>query len=555
MAATELPITVLSWTVSSLPILALLLLLIWRRWSTSSAAPAALAIGAVSAIALFHTPLRTMAVAAGKGIWDAIFILYVIWPALILYNTVEKARAFIAIQQGIRKLLPDRLLVVLAFAWVLSSFIQGIAGFGTPIAITSPLLVGLGVKPVYAVVLPLIGAAWANMYGTLGAGWFATLAVVDIPNRELLFLYSGLLIWIPNLAGGLTIAWMYGRLWALKRGFPAIAVISLLHGGLQIILLPFITPLAVFFASAAALGATFLLGRWSFYRQHDEDEPDRVFTEESKRAAREEEERFHGGRKDDSAGEDKKETGLSLAAALAPYAFLAAISIIALMIPFIRDFLEQVRVGLPFPETTTEYGVYNEATDAYSSFTPLTHPGTLLLLSALAGYLLFRKKKAYPPEFTPGAIILSASQDALPATTAITALLLISKVMDHSGQIIILALGVAHVAPTMAYVGASNFIGLIGSLITSSNTASNVLFAPLQATAAQAEGIQVELALAGQFAGGATGNAISPGDALLGAAVTGISERLGVILARALPWSIMTACIISAATMLIYVLS
>lgn len=496
-----------------------------------------------------------MAVAAGKGIWDAVFILYVIWPALILYNTVEKAQAFEAIQQGIRRLLPDRLLVVLAFAWVLSSFIQGIAGFGTPIAITSPLLVGLGVKPIYAVVLPLIGAAWANMFGTLGAGWFATLAVVDIPNRDLVFLYAGLLIWIPNLTGGLTVAWMYGRWWALKRGLPAIALISLLHGGLQIILLPYITPLAVFFASAAALGATFLLGRWSFYRQHDEDEPDRVFTEESKRAYRKEEERFHRREGETPEQEDKGKQGLSLGAALAPYAFLAGISVIALMVPFVRNALERVRVGLPFPETETGYGVYNAATEAYSAFTPLTHPGTLLLLAAVTGYLLFRKKRAYPGNLTAGSIILSASQDALPATTAITALLLISKVMDHSGQITVLALGIAHVAPTLAYVGAGNTIGLLGSFVTSSNTASNVLFAPLQATAARAEGIQVELALAGQFAGGATGNAISPGDALLGAAVTGISERLGAILERALPWSILTSVIVSAASILIYLLT
>lgn len=548
MDKTSLPVNLFTWLIAFTPIVLLLLLLIWRKWSTSAAAPVALAAAALSAAIFFRTSAHSLAVAAGKGIWDAIFILYVIWPALILYNVVEKAEAFRAIQHGVRRLLPDRLLVVLAFAWVLASFIQGIAGFGTPIAVTSPLLVGLGVRPVYAVAMPLIGAAWANMFGTLGAGWFATLAVVDIPDPDLTFLYAGILLWIPNASGALTIAWMYGRWWAVKRALPAIAIISLIHGGLQLLLLPIVPPLAVFFASISALGATLLLGRWSFYRQHDEDEPDRVFTEEAKRAAREEDERYHRGEPEQL--ETKETSRLSLLTAFAPYGFLAALSITALMIPFVRDFLEQIKIGLPFPASATGYGVFREASDSYSAFTPLTHPGTLLLLSAFAGYALFKKKGVYKKDAV--FIVRSAAADALPATTAIVALLLISKVMDHSGQVTILALGVAEVAPTIVFVGAANWIGLLGSLITSSNTASNVLFAPLQATAAQAEGIQVEIILGAQFAGGATGNAISPGDALLGATVVGIAERLGAVLARAMPWCIITAVIVSAASIFLF---
>jgi len=111
-----LPVTIVSVAAALLPILVLLVLLVGRGWSTSAAAPVALLVAVVIALTLFRTPLQTLAVASGKGIWDAIFILYVVWPALILYQVAHGAGAFETIQRGVRRLMPDRLLVVLVFA-------------------------------------------------------------------------------------------------------------------------------------------------------------------------------------------------------------------------------------------------------------------------------------------------------------------------------------------------------------------------------------------------------------------------------------------------------
>jgi lactate permease len=549
MPETELPIEWGFWLAAFTPILVLLVLLVWRRWETSAAGPVGLAAAVVVALWVFQTPLRTLAVAAGKGIWDAIFILYVIWPALILYHVVEEAGAFRAMQQAIRRFMPDRLLVVLVFAWALSSFIQGIAGFGTPLAVTTPLLVGLGVQPLYAVLLPLIGRAWGNMFGSLGDTWFATLTVVDLQNTQQTLTYAALLLWIPNLTAGLTIAWMYGRWWAIKRAAPAIAVISLLHGGLQLALVPLLPAVGNFLATAAALGAVYLLNRWSFYRQEDEDEPNRIFTQEARQSEASEEEQV-----EPSAGASPPEGRMPLLLTFAPYGILAVLAVVALVVPPVRRFLEQVSIGLPFPESTTGYAVERQAVEAYAAFTPLTHPGTFLLLASAAGYLLYKTRGLYADAVTPWRILRRTAGNALSATTAITALLLISKVMDHSGQITVLALGIAAVAPSAVYVVASNFIGILGALITSSNTASNVLFAPLQATVARAEGVSVPLIIAAQSTGGATGNAVAPGDILLGATVAGIAERLGAILARALPWTLVSGLLVSAATLAIYLL-
>lgn len=567
---TSLPVTLLNWLLALLPILILLALLVWRKWSTSAAAPIALALAVLVAVLIFRTSMHTLAIAAGKGIWDAIFILYVIWPALILYNVSNEAGSFDAIQRGLRRLMPDRLLVVLAFSWVLAPFIQSIAGFGTPLAVTTPLLIGLGVKPLFAVILPMIGAAWANMFGSLGANWLATQSVVNFADETLMLRYTTLLVWIPNLTAGLAIAWFYGKGWALKRAAPAILVISLIQGGLQMLLVPIVPTIGLFLANSAALLGLFALNRWGYYRKQDEDEPQNIFTEEGIRTFHEENrqeaemhnreaqtaalKRARGGGGVSVSGLREKEGGMSLFLAFTPYIVLAVLAVAALLVPPINRVLEQVSIGLPFPATQTGFGVSQPAEETYAAFTPLTHPGTLLLIASLVGYLVYRRRGAYDAEDTPGSILSRSAEDALPTTAAITALMILSKVMDHSGEITVLALGVAQVASPLVYVGLSNFLGILGSLTTSSNTASNVLFAPLQFTTAEAQGLSPEFIVAGQAAGGAIGNALAPGDALMGATVAGIPNRLGEILAKGLPWSLITGLLVSAAMLAIYLL-
>lgn len=538
MIDSPLPVTLASVSAALLPIAVLLFLLMARGWSTSTAAPLALVVAAGIAMLLFRTPAGTIAIATGKGLWDALFVLYIVWPALILYQVAQDAGAFKAIQRGVLALIPDRLLVVLVFAWVLTSFIQAIAGFGTPLAVVAPILVGLGVKPLYAVLLPLIGGAWANSFGSLGAPWLALQAVVEVPDPTQTLRLAALLVWIGNLAGGLMIAWLYGGSWAIRRGLPAILVISLLNGGLLWLLLPVVLPIAMLIACAAGLIAALALSRWSFYRQEDHDEPDRIF--------------------EPQAGLSPQQTGtsapagdagaMSLPLAFAPYLFLGILAVVVLTVTPLRTLLEQVSAGLPFAATRTGFGIAEPAVEAYAAFTPLTHPGTFLLAAALFGRYLFARRQRATPSSSLGSILLRAAGDARPLTISVSALLVMSAVMSHSGEITVLALGLSAVAGSTVYLACANFIAMLGSLTTSSNTASNVLFAPLQATGAEAEGLPVTLALAAQAAGAAVGNAISPADTLLGATTVKKPQLVGAILQRAVPWALATGLLIALAT-------
>jgi lactate permease len=165
----NLPISIAFWSLALLPILVLLVLLAVLRWKASQAGPVGMFVAAAVALFGLQTPWQTLAVAGAKGIWDAIYILYVVWAALALYLVTERAGGYDALRQGVTRFSRNELFIVVALGWVFSSFLQGIAGFGTPIAIVAPLLVGFGVRPVYAVAIPLISHIWAKMFGTLAA--------------------------------------------------------------------------------------------------------------------------------------------------------------------------------------------------------------------------------------------------------------------------------------------------------------------------------------------------------------------------------------------------
>jgi lactate permease len=533
---TGLPITFGYWIAAFTPVLILVVLLVGLRWSTATAAPVALLAAVVVALTLFGADPFDLAVAAGKGIWDAVFVLYVVWPALILYQVAKSAGAFDVIEEGMERVIPSRLLIILTFSWVLSSFLQAYTGFGAPLAVVAPLMVGFGVEKVYAVLLPLLGRTWGNEFGSLGVSWLVTLNVAEVPDHQQTIFLTSLLLWIPNLLAGLAIAWIYGRGWALKRGALAIGVITLVHGGLQLALTPFLPVIGNPIACTVALGAAAVLAKWGPYSREDEEKPNRI---------------FKGGKDEDKGEKDHGE--MTLWVAMSPYLVLSLVAVVALLIPPVRALLEAVSVGLPFPSMETGYGVYREPTDAYAAFTPFTHPGTLLVLAVISGYLLYRSRGAYEAEHVSlWDIIRQAGTKALKATTAITAILLVSKVMDHSGQITVLALGIAQVTGDVVYLAVSNMIGVLGALVTSSNTASNILFAPLQATAARAENLSVELVIAAQGAGGAIGNAIAPADILLGVVAVGIASRLGEVLRKAFPWTLLVSLLASGLTLILH---
>jgi lactate permease len=544
---TQLSIDLLHWGLAAAPLGVLLVLLVGLRWKAPEAAPVGLATAAAVAILAFATPADTLAVAGAKGVWDGVFILYVIWPALLLYRVADRAGAFVALRDGIERFSDNELFLVLAFGWVFASFLQGITGFGAPIAIVAPLLIAIGVRPVYAVVLPLIGHAWANLFGTLAVAWLATLQVVDLQDQTLTAVQTAILLWIPNLMAGLGIAWLFGRGPAVLHALPMVAIISAIHGGGQLLLASWNPVLAAFLPATAALIVLYPLSTWQRYSEAAESIGDRHAMQERDTG------RARAERTEMESDEPEPVMGLSMA--LMPYALLAVLTVAALVISPVEQALDRFEVGFPFPAVETGLGVGEDAERPYSPFAPLTHPGTFLLLAAGIAWLVYRSRGYYARwarrAGADGSIVGGVLGDAIPASFAVIVFLAMSTIMGHSGQITVLALGIAEIAPPLAFAAGANAIGMLGSFMTSSNTASNILFSPLQQTVAAAEGLSESAIIAAQGAGGAIGNSISPANVVLGTGTAGIVGQEGAVLRKTLPWAALAAVATGAGTLLL----
>jgi lactate permease len=538
----DLPIDLLHWSAALLPIVVLLVLLAGLRWKAPEAGPVGMFLAAGIALFLFQAPLEMLAVAAGKGVWDAVFILYVIWPALLLYKVADQAGAFEALRVGITRFSKSDLFLVLAFGWVFASFLQGIAGFGVPIAVVAPLLIGLGVKPIYAVVIPLIGHVWANMFGTLAVGWLATEQVITMENPTETAFQTALMLIVPNALAGGVIAWLFGRMKAVIHALPMIAIIVAIHGGVQAAVVLFNPVLSAFLASTVALVALYPLSRWSRYGERaDQIEHRHVMASQERRK------------------DEGPEPTMGLGMAFMPYAVLTIVTLLIFVPAPVEEFLEQFEIGPSFPAVEGGFGQEVEAEEPFSPFAPLAHPGTPLLIAAIVAFVIFRMRGFYAAwaERHAGTqsglrgIVDGVIENALPASVAVLAFLVMSNLMSDSGQTDVLAVGISEVAPAPVYAFIANFIGVIGAFMTSSNTASNILFAPLQQEAAAALEIQEATIIGAQSTGGAIGNAIAPANVVLGTGTAGIVGKEGDVLRFTLPYAGAAAILVGVITLLL----
>ncbi len=540
LETTQLPVDLLSWALSLMPIIVLLVLLVLLRWTAPQAGPIGMFTAAAIAYFAFATPWETIAVASAKGIWDAVFILYVVWPALLLYHVTDQAGGYDALRQGIARFSRNELFVVIALGWVFSSFLQAIAGFGTPIAIVAPLLVAFGVRPVYAVVIPLIAHLWAKFFGTLGVSWFATLQVVDLADPTRAAFQAGLLLIIPCLLGGFTVVWMYGRWPAIRHAWPLVLIIAALQGGGQAAFTLVSPVLCTFAGAGAALIALYPLSRWRRYAEPAKGIDDRPAMRETR---------------SDDAKEQPAPMGFAMS--FLPYVVLSIAALSILTIPPINSALGAFSIGLPFPAVTTGFEFSTEASEPYSPFSPLTHPGTFLLITAMVTWVVYQRRGYYraAPEGDAKSILPGLVESAVPASVPVIAFLAMAQLMAHSGQNEVLALGIAAVAPAYAFAFLSNGIGALGAFITSSSTSSNVLFSDLQHTVGQLKDLPEAAIIAAQSTGGSIGNGIAPANVVLGASTAGIAGQEGAILRKTLPWTLMAVVITGIATVMLVMLT
>jgi lactate permease len=481
-------------------------------------------------------------VATAKGMWNAVFVLYVVWSALLLYLVTLRAGGFDALRRGFMEFSRNELFLVLAIGWVFSTFFQGVAGFGAPIAVTAPLLFGIGMRPVYAVLIPLIAHTFAKMFGTLGVGWLAMLRVAEVTDPLRTAVEAAILLGLVNLLGGLYVTWIYGRRRALLHGLPLILIITAIQGGVQLGMMYINQELSMFIAGTVCLVALYPLSRWKRYAEPAASIIDRPVMLDKP-----------GAPKPAASSASGQKSAMGLGLALFPYIFMTIIALLASGVGPINDVLRQFRVGLSFPALEAGFGRIIGAAAPYSPFAFFTHPGTYVMVTALVSLAVYRWKGFYK---SAGAeepsLLANLVKDSVPSSIAIASFMVMSKVMDYSGQTSVLALGLASVASVHSYAFLAGWVGILGGLLTFSSTAANILFSQLQVQAAEAlPGLNISTVLAAQAAGGTVGTVIAPANIVIGTGALRIPGQEGVILRYALQWTIGTGVIIGIATVIL----
>ncbi|KUP03993.1 hypothetical protein Q75_16900 [Bacillus coahuilensis p1.1.43] len=159
---------ILELLTASTPILAVFVFLVILRMPATRAMPISLLATIVLALLVWKVPFIQVAAASIEGIIISISILWIVFGAILLLNTLTNSGALDSIRAGFSSISEDRRVQLLIIAWLFGAFIEGAAGFGTPAAIGAPLLVALGFPPLAAVSLALIADSSPVSFGAVG---------------------------------------------------------------------------------------------------------------------------------------------------------------------------------------------------------------------------------------------------------------------------------------------------------------------------------------------------------------------------------------------------
>ena len=154
--------------IALVPIMTILLFLVILNWPASRAMPVALVVTALIAVFVWGTKTNIVAGAAFNGLITALEVIFIVFGAVLLLNTVKESGAIHTIRRGFMTISPDRRIQAILIAWLFGCFIEGAAGYGTAAAIAAPLLVAVGFPAMAAVLVSLIIQSTPVSFGAVG---------------------------------------------------------------------------------------------------------------------------------------------------------------------------------------------------------------------------------------------------------------------------------------------------------------------------------------------------------------------------------------------------
>ncbi len=514
-----------------LPLVTLFVLLGGVKMKAQWAALIALGVSMIVALAVYGMPFDQTALSATEGAAFGLFpIMWIVVTAIWVYNMTVETGHFAVLRRSFGAISEDQRVQAVIVAFCFGALMEALAGFGTPVAITSVMLIALGFKPIKAASIALVANTAPVAFGAIAVPITTLSEVTGLDKGDLGAMVGRQTPFLALIVPLILIGMVDGRR-GIRQAWPVAVVGGLAFAIAQFACSNYISvELTDIVASLVATGAIVALLRiWT---------PGETIKAEI--SGRIERPAVAGGSVHDPAMEreiarrddTKKDPPSDVVKAYAPYLIIIAVFSIA-QIAAIKDWMAES------PWTTTfewpGLDVRSPDGEALSSMTYnlnwLPAAGTLMLISGLITMAVLGLTPARALK------VAGATLDQLKwAILTVAAVLALAYVMNQSGQTITLGLWVAGAGGIFAFFSAA--IGWLGVAVTGSDTSSNALFGALQVTAAQDADLSPTLMAAANSSGGVLGKMISPQNLAIGAAAVGLAGKEGDLFRKVLGWSL-----------------
>ena len=530
------------------PLLIVGVLLVGFLWPAVRVMPIAWAAAAGIGFVVWEMPVRYVAAASIAGVMAAIEIIWIVFGALVLLYTLMRSGAVDRINQGFASISDDRRVQIILLGFFLATFIEGVAGFGTPAAVVAPLLLALGFPALAAVVAALIGHAVATVFGAVGTpiivGFQAPLSAVEESIADgtgltvaefsaeaaiYAALFNGVLGILMPFAAVAVVVYFFGE---ERSVWPALEVAPLALVSGVAFAVPYVASaylvgpeLPSLFAAMIGGAVVVALLRAGYLEPDSHWEfPDRETWPD------------HWVGSIEPGGENAADTpeeatspdapSMSLLRAWSPYLALVGLLVVTRVVPDIAEFLQEA------PLLAIEWDVFGTGLEGGIAWAYV--PGTWLLASALLAIPIFGMNAT---EVT-GAW-REAFQKVLSPTVVLVFVIAMVEIMlgtDAHGtapvdgsMIVVLADGTAALTGA-AYPIFAPAVGLIGSFVAGSITVSNITFVAFQFEVGTTLGMPTMVLIAGQTIGAAVGNMIAIHNVVAALATVGLVGATGRVI-------------------------
>jgi lactate permease len=543
---------------AALPLAALFVLLGVLRMRAWVAALLSLLVAILVAVLVYPMPFDQAILAATEGAVFGFFpILWIVINAIWIYNMTVETGHFDVLRRSFSSVSDDQRIQAIIIAFCFGALLEALAGFGTPVAITSVMLIALGFRPLKAAVLALVANTAPVAFGALATP-IVTLTTVTGLHQDDLGGMVGRQTPLLALFVPLILVFIVDRKHGIRDTWPAAVVCGVAFAVVQFVAANYISvPLTDILASLLSAGAVVLLLRvWQPAGTYVEaEEPVAVgggtATAERTGAgdggtgssvpvgdtptgggAR------HRPRYDEPVGAgsgrasvpDLPDSRAEIARAYAPYLIIIAVFVIA-QLAGIKPTIAKTTQIFAWPGLHLVGPTGKPSTIPNFTFNWLAAGGTLLLIAGLISIPVLKISFA-------GAVraYVNTYKQLWTAIITVMAVLALAYVMNASGQTATLGNWMAGAGGLFAAL--SPIIGWLGVAVTGSDTSSNSLFGALQVTAAGKAGLDPVLMAASNSSGGVLGKMISPQNLAIAAAAVGMAGREGDVFRKVFGWSL-----------------